>query len=205
MAYGIFTSKKRRRLRSRWVRANSLQFNRANVYDIDSRYVDIECLQQGKDRYACNVISGRINNRDILVFDYRYDVGVMHKKTVESIQAMIVPSPTPLKPLFIRPEGLIDKASQFFGAEDLNFESAEFSRKFAVAAPDRKWAYDVIHPRMMEHLLTTTRFSIQLAENAIIAWRANGFDGDDYQAAFELLDGILERLPNYLIREQTEQ
>ena len=33
------------------------------------------------------------------------------------------------------------------------FESAEFSRRFHVSSPDKRFAYDVIDPRMMEFLL----------------------------------------------------
>jgi hypothetical protein len=55
--------------------------------------------------------------------------------------------------LFIRPEGLIDRIGAAIGIEDIDFESAEFSRRFHVSSSDKRFAYDVIHARMMEFLL----------------------------------------------------
>ncbi|WP_350275477.1 hypothetical protein [Kribbella sp. HUAS MG21] len=37
----------------------------------------------------------------------------------------------------------------------IEFESAEFNRRFAIFAQDPKYAYDVIHPRQMEYLMAS--------------------------------------------------
>ena len=39
------------------------------------------------------------------------------------------------------------------GAEDIDFESDEFSRAYWVKSSDRKFAYDALHPRAMQALL----------------------------------------------------
>ena len=43
---------------------------------------------------------------------------------------IVVESDVVLEPLFIRPERLFDKVKEFVGIDDIDFESAEFSRKF---------------------------------------------------------------------------
>ena len=43
--------------------------------------------------------------------------------------AIIVESPLPLKPLYLRPESFFDKMAQFMGFDDINFESAELKLK----------------------------------------------------------------------------
>jgi hypothetical protein len=55
--------------------------------------------------------------------------------------------------LFIRRENLFDKVAGFLGFDDIDFESAEFSDRFIVKSRDKRFAYDVLHPRMMEFLL----------------------------------------------------
>jgi len=60
-----------------------------------------------------------------------------------------------LPDLLIRPEGMSDKLAGAFGFDDIDFESAEFSRRFYVRSSDKRFSYDVVHPRMMEFLLTT--------------------------------------------------
>src|SRR5204862_1433100 len=64
--------------------------------------------------------------------------------------------------LLIRPEGFFDKLAAMIGFSDINFESAEFSRRFLVKSSDKKFAYDVIDPRMMDFLLATRPFPIDL-------------------------------------------
>jgi hypothetical protein len=55
--------------------------------------------------------------------------------------------------LTIRPENFFDKIAGAVGFDDIDFESERFSRKFFVKSSDKKFAYSVIHPRMMEWLL----------------------------------------------------
>ena len=55
--------------------------------------------------------------------------------------------------LLIRKEGFLDKIASVIGFDDIDFESSEFSRKFLVKSPDKKFAYDIVHPQMMEFLM----------------------------------------------------
>ena len=117
---------------------------------------------------------------------------------------MIIESAIPLKPLHLRREHLFDKVSEFFGVDDIDFESAEFSRKFYVKSPDKRWAYDVIHARMMEYLLDAPTFSIQFAGSYVIAWRSSWFGPAEFEAGANLICGILDRLPGYVVQQQSQ-
>ena len=90
----------------------------------------------------------------------------------------------------------------FFGKEDINFESAEFNRLFFVSSADRRWAYDVLHARTMEFLMASPRFAIQFSSDCVMAWRNSTFNPDDFGAAADVISGILERLPEYVIQQQ---
>ena len=67
--------------------------------------------------------------------------------------------------LLIRREGLFDKLAGVLGFDDIDFESAEFSRKFHVKGADKRFAYDVVHPRMMEFLMSSDVSGVDI-ENA---------------------------------------
>jgi len=205
IAYSIYAAAQRRKLLSEWAHSRSLRFNPAKIHDMDSRYGDFKCLHRGRNRHALNIITGQFDGREITAFDYRYTTGSGKNRQTHNFSAMIVAAPIPLKPLFIRREGFFDKVTEFFGADDIDFESAEFSRKFFVKSPDKKWAYDVIHQRMMEYLLGAPKHSIQFAGDSIIAWSALRFTPDDFQAAFDMIEGMLQRLPEYLVKQQTGQ
>jgi len=205
ITYAIYAAAQRRKELAAWAQSKALNFSPSNVYDVDSSFPDFKCLHRGRGRRAFNVITGQLGGREIIAFDYRYTTGSGKNRRTHNFSAMIVNASLPLKPLYIRREGFFDKITEFFGADDIDFESAEFSRKFFVKSPDKKWAYDVIHQRMMEYLLTAPKFSIQFAGDSIIAWSTLRFTPDDFQAAFDLIEGILDRLPEYLVRQQKGQ
>ncbi len=147
-------------------------------------------------------MSGRWSDLPITAFDYHYATGSGKNRSDHYFSAVIIAGPVPLKPLYIRREGFFDKLTEFFGFDDIDFESAEFSRKFFVKSPDKRWAYDVIHQRMMEYLLAAPDFGIQFDLMHLIAWRSRKFSLADFQAAAELICGILDRLPEYVVRQQ---
>ena len=200
--YRSLAGAKRRKTLAAWAKSKALSFNPARTCDMDSSFPDFKCLHPGSHRFASNIITGQLGEREIIAFDYHTE----GKETVPNTGAhesnsrgrhfsvMIVNASLPLKPLFIRPEVFFDRIAEFFGADDIDFESAEFSRKFFVKSPDKKWASDVIHPQMMKHLLEAPKFGVQFADQWIIAWRLHLFTPGDFQAAFDLVDGILERL-----------
>jgi hypothetical protein len=199
---------RRRRALAAWGLANGLAFSRERLPGLDARYPQFECLCRGENRYAYNTLTGAWKGRPCLAFDYHYETHSTNSKGNRQthhhhFSAAILDSRCPLKPLFIRPERFFDKITEFFGFDDIDFESAEFSRAFFVKAPDRKWAYDVIHPRTMEFLLAMPRFNLQLAPAGAIASRGSPFRPPEFAQAVELAAGILDRLPAYVVEQQT--
>jgi len=203
IAFSIYAAAKRRKELHDWADSRGLNFDPGKSHDMDSRYVEFKCLNKGRNRYAYNIITGPLNQREITAFDYRYTTGSGKNRKTHHLSAIIVVAPIPLEPLFIRREGFFDKVTEFFGADDIDFESAEFSRKFFVKSTNKKWAYDVIHQRMMEYLLGAPWFSIQFSGDSIIAWNQRRFTTGDFQSAFGLIEGMIERFPEYLIKQQT--
>lgn len=206
--YSVLRSRARRQDLAEWAIQQGLDFAPENVGDLDSRYPAFACLREGSNRYAYNVAAGLWYQRPVLAFDYHYETHSTNSKgesetTHWCFSAVIVGSTVPLKPLLIRPEGWFDKVKSFFGFEDINFESAEFSRKFFVQAPDRKWAYDVLHQRAMEFLLVSPVFSLAFDTQSVIAWRRTTFAPVEFTQALTLVRGLLEQLPEYVINEQT--
>ena len=204
--YGSYAAEQRRKALVAWGQAHGLMFNADKAYGLDDRYPDFDCLRSGSNRYAYNTLTGAYKNWSCRAFDYHYETRSTDSKGRQQTQhhhfsAAIIDSPVPLKPLFIRPEGLFDKVKEFFGMEDIDFESAEFSRKFYVKAPDRKWAYDVIHPRTMEFMLSMPMFTLRLAGSEAIVYRGTTFKPEEFSQAIEVLTGILERLPDYAVKQ----
>jgi hypothetical protein len=206
---GCYFAAKRRKELLAWATAHGLGFSPNRNSQIVCRYPSFHCLTQGDNRYAYNLIAGRWANRDLCTFDYHYETYSTDSKGrrqthPHSFSAVVLSSAVPLKPLFIRPEGFFDKITEFFGFDDIDFESAEFSRKFYVKSPDKKWAYDVIHQRTMEFLLGMPGFTVEFAAHAVIAYKSILFQISDFERAIKVIEGILDRLPEYLVQQQID-
>lgn len=163
----------------------------------------VTLLNRGHSRSTGCLIAGELDQQPLRLFDYRYVTGHGKNRTTHRHGVAILTVPFPVRPLRIRPEHVFDKVGEFLGADDIDFESAEFSRRFHVSADDRKWAFDVIHTRMMEYLLKApAEWSLEFGSHEIVAFRRGYAQGADYEAAIALLRGVRELIPEYVIRQQ---
>jgi len=203
---------RRRRLLAAWAYGKGFTFRKERDGLAASRMPGIERLQHGLDNYAYNTMEGAMHGRLFIAFDYHTDSGVGKVRALSEFSLVAFGAPLSLQPLIIQPRGKLDcvggrprdilaRVAGRWETQDINFESAEFNREFLVAAPSRRWAQDVIHPRMMEFLLASPRFTIQFDREFVVAYRDRLFEVRDFEDAAELLRGVLDRLPKYVVRE----
>lgn len=192
----------RRKTLEAWAARHGLAFSPGRDASFDERYRAFHCLRRGHSRAAYNIARGAWGAYRVTTFDYRYVTGSGKNRQTHTFSAALVQASVPLKPLELRPEGIFDKVTEFFGLDDIDFESAEFSRTFHVNSPDRRWAYDVLHQRTIEFLLSQPRFSMQFDSDSVLVWNGRRFSGTDFDAAIGTAVGVLDRLPAYLLEQQ---
>ena len=198
----IWLGHRRRKLLGEWAASKGLSFSPAKDRSFDDRYGAFGYLRRGYGRYAYNIADGQWGDRRVTTFDYHYTTGSGKNRRDHHFSAVILGSGVRLKPLHLRPEGFFDKVTEFFGIDDIDFESAEFSRVYHVKAPEKRWAYDVLHPRTMEFLLSMPRMSIQFDERDVLVWKNRRFKPEQFEQAISVAEGILDRLPPYLVKQQ---
>ena len=208
--YSAMAAAKRRKELQEWASSKGLRFSEAKDRVFDDRYPEFKMLRRGSSRYAHNILSGDWDGRRLQAFDYHYETHSTNSKGQRQthhhhFSAVILSCDLPLKPLFIRAEGFFDKVTEFFGADDIDFESAEFSRKFFVKAPDRRWAFDVLHARTMQFLLDQPKHTIQFDRNEIIVLSSGRYTPVQYEKAIEIGAGILDGFPDYLVKQLAEE
>jgi hypothetical protein len=210
IGFAIWNSRmkdKRRQELAGWAQANGLKFLPEKDHSVWMRYQLFKCLERGEDRYAYNVMVGTSGTRVMSAFDYHYETHSSDSKGNRQthhhyLSALVVDAGLPLKPLFIRPEGLLDKVTEFVGIDDIDFESAEFSQKFFVKSPDRRWAYDVLHQKTMELMLAYPRFHIDFQGTQVMAYYDNKtFSLGEFSSALKVVTGILDYLPPGVVEE----
>jgi hypothetical protein len=204
--FSIIAHIKRKKELEAWAKANGLTFSTGRTKVKPERLFD--CLQRGHDRYASMMMAGKIDDWVVRAFDYHYETYSTDSKGRRQthhhhFSAVLIDSKFPLKHLYIRPEGFFDKVTEFVGVDDIDFESAEFSRKFYVKAKDRRWAYDVITQDTMAFMLENARgFKIQFAVNCALIWVDRRMKAEQFSQAFAALTGILSRIPEHVQRER---
>jgi len=128
----------------------------------DEQFSQFSVFNHGRSRTAWNTLAGtRLfdeHELEVVMGDYRYTVDSGHGKNRRShtyrLSYLATRLPNPATPsVVVRPETFFDKFAGMIGFDDIDFESVEFSKRFHVASSDKRFAYDLIDPRMMEFLL----------------------------------------------------
>ena len=165
---------------------------------------------RGEDREAVNVLRGTAHARPIVVFDYSYvttststDANGHTKtdRTTHRFSVVAVNTGVVMPALSVAPEGMV---SRFFGRltnSDIELESEDFNRAFRVTCPNRRFASDVLHPRMMELLLQWPELAWRFDADSILAIRDGSHDVAEVDAKLAALDAILDNVPDFVWRE----
>ncbi|MFK7760470.1 MAG: hypothetical protein AB8C13_11070 [Phycisphaerales bacterium] len=199
----------------------------------DERYYHFGVFQRGFDKFAYNSISGEIElaigdgwsgaglgaTGKVQTGDFKYKTRETTTTTDSkgrtttrtrivnhAFSYFILELPFEEVPdLMIRREHLFDKIASAFGKNDIDFESAEFSRKFYVKSGSRKFAYDVIHQRMMEFLLETKPGIVDMEQGRIcLTDGMSVWDADRFGASLDWTLRYLEHWPAFLVKDLTE-
>lgn len=142
-----------------------LRFDEEHDHATAERLNFLRKLDEGSNRYLYNRLSGDYQGHEVMASDYHYET-YSHSKNGRRthhhrLTVLTLRLPRSFPELLITPEGIFSKIAQAFGYDDIDFESAEFSRIFCVRCADKKLAYDVCHPGMMEYLLARRDLAIE--------------------------------------------
>jgi heme exporter protein D len=186
-----------------WARGNGFTYSATEAL-MSFHCQPFQCLQKGDYCNSFNVIEGTSGNRRLRAFDYHYysETEPGRSKDHHYFSAVVIEAGIPLLPLAIRPRGPLDEVTEFIGFEETGFESAEFSQKFYVKAPDRRWAYDVVHQKTMELMLAHPHFLIDFQGSQIMAYYHDRmFSLGEFESALKVVTGIVDGLPSAVVEE----
>ena len=186
------------------------RFDPGKIHSHDSDYSHFEIFSRGHSRYAYNTIYGQMEIEGDLwpvqLGDYHYKItsnnGKKSSTRTYTFSYAIVDLPYVSVPeLTIRREGFFDKVAGFFGFDDIDFESAEFSDRFSVKSSDKKFAYAVIHPRMMEFLLDSDPPTLALGRGDCCISDGNGttWSPEQFRSRVRWIHEFFEHWPAHVV------
>lgn len=171
-------------------------------------------FDRGHSRCSCNHIEGMLraweHDLSVTLADYSYKItsgsGKNRNTTTYSTSFLLLRLPFGgrVPGLKVRRENFGDRLAAMAGFEDIDFESAEFSRRFHVSSPDRRFAYNLIDPRMIEFLLDTHPPEFALNEGWLLVTPADGlhrWEPESFSAACEWTRDFLARWPGFVVND----
>jgi hypothetical protein len=163
----------------------------------------------GHGRQTHNILAGRFQGRGFVAFDHTYFTTerstnaqghsqtreVRHDHTVVALN-----SGTPLPALSVAPEGFFGRLVGRVTGNDIELESEDFNRAFTVTCPSPRFASDVLHPRMMELLLTQPNLAFRFDGPSVLTVRAGTAPLPEIETRLALLDAIVDEVPEHVWR-----
>lgn len=194
---------------------NNWSFRSASNYAHDGEYPQFSIFREGHSRYAYNTMRGTIETHGglcpIQLGDYHYKITTHNGKSSSTrtyqFSYGIVELPyVDLPDLSFRREGFFDKVAGFFGFDDIDFESAEFSDQFSVKGSNKKFAYSVIDPRMMEFLLSSSPPITQIAGGACCIYDSKiCWSPEQFQTRVDWLHTFFQHWPRHVVDALSER
>ena len=200
---GFYAGKKRREAMQQLALRLGLRFSPEHDRYMADRYEFLNRLRQGSNRYAYNVLSGCYRDHEIKAFDYHYETHSTDSKGNRQthhhcFSFFILELGKAFPELTITKEGFFSKLAQTVGFDDIDFESHEFSRRFAVRSKDKKFAYDFCNARMIDYLLGHPDINIEVDRHSLALGFASCLQVEEIEPHLEQLIQIRERMPDYL-------
>lgn len=181
-----------------------MTFEPLDTQSIPDLYDYFDCLSRGDSREASNLLIGKIDSFDLRAFDYKYCTGSGKSRQTHKLGVVVVDTDVCFHSLLIRSEGFFDRVAGAFGFDDIDFESDEFSRRFYVGSPDKQYAYEMIHPMMMEFLLKNPQWSIQTFGRTVLITNHRILGPEEFDQAFAFLRDFLRMIPDFVWRKLRE-
>ena len=218
LVVGVIYSHKKEKERQAGMAAlaadHGLAFDPSKDSGRDEQFSQFSIFRKGHSRTAFNTISGTCDlageQVPLYMGDYLYKVtsgsGKNRRTKTYRLSYLIAGLPYPNVPKFlIRPENLFDKFVGVIGFDDIDFESAEFSRKFHVSSQDKRFAYDLIDPRMMEFLIDEKSVALDMESGYVcLLLGTRRWPVEDFILRMQWLGSFFEHWPRHLVKSLRE-
>jgi hypothetical protein len=184
----------RRRNLAALARKLRLQFSPKSDFKLAERFLFLTWLKRGDICYAYNVMYGHHLDYLVTVFDYTFSAGKYNYYWSGFILEMKANFPD----MIISRESLESHFAEGFGMPHIAFESAEFTRAFLVRSADKKFAFDVCHPRMMEYMLANKDLTVEIRGGNVAVLFQDWLRPEKIEFNLSRLVEIRKLLPHYL-------
>lgn len=177
------------------------EFNPADDGSFAGTWNFLSRFSQGNNRYASNILKGTYQEQPLYIFDYHYQTSSGNKAQHHYCTMLMLVVEESFAQVNITPENTISKIEAAFDTKDVKFESDDFSRAYRVHALDKKFAYDVCNPQMIEYLLANRGLEIEIVSHAVVLTFSPQLPVEQIEPNLQRVAQIRALLPQYLFAQ----
>ena len=173
----------------------------ARSQGIPKQFQFLNRINQGYGRYAKNILDGVHRDRQVLIFDYHYNTGSGKNTQHHQFSFFLLRLERSFPEVTVRPEIFLERLGDMLGLGDIDFESIEFSNAFHVQSRDRRLAYDLCHPRMMEFLLKHRKIAFEIEHDWMAVAMEKCLSPEEILVRINLPHEIRDLFPEHLFHQ----
>ncbi|HEY1662259.1 MAG TPA: hypothetical protein VGI03_07560 [Verrucomicrobiae bacterium] len=159
-------------------------------------------LSRGENRYACNILRGNYHGQALFAFDFHYRADAGENKGDNYGTLLMLIEKEVFPQLIIQSGNLQERIAAALGiGNEVKFESAEFSRVFSVRSQDKRFAYDVCNPQMMDYLMGNRDLQIEINGPVISMAFEPQLPVEQIELNLQRLAQIRSLMPDYLFTQ----
>lgn len=192
----LVSRQKRRDRISRFAASRGLAYEQRN--DAWTRMDWGSPFGEGSSRKASNVLTGQLKGRPVVTFDYQFTTGSGDDQTTHNYVITATQIPRAFPKLVVDLEGASGRLARRLGFKDIELESAAFNKQYKIKCDNRKFAYDVLHPRFMEWMLQTNSAGFTIAGPYVVIARSGALAESSVDDDFAYISTVIDHMPNFV-------
>lgn len=142
------------------------------------------------------------DGNDYYTFDYYLTIGQGRDRQTESFGVILARVPFDFTmPVQITPETLFSRLGERLGEGHIDFESVDFNRRYRTICDDKKFAFDIVTPQLIEHLLRIEPMTWTFFSTFVAVISSNFFLPDEIRRTTVDISELLKTIPDYVRKE----
>jgi hypothetical protein len=203
VVFGVIQAKKRREAMAAYAASRGWRYA-THDQSLVNRFQGSP-FGRGHGRAASNVIYGEHDGRAMVAFDYQYTTtsgsGKDRKSTTHHCSVLALSMGVTMPALSVQPEGIFGRVIGRLTNTDIELESEDFNRAFTVRCPSRKFAFDILHPQMIETLMQWPDLGWRFERDSMLVIRNGRHSIEEVDAKIHVMDAIIDRIPEFVWKE----
>ena len=181
-----------------------LRFSSGSHWEPPVQCLHLPLFRDAYGREARNLMMGHLAGQPAMVFQYEFFAGSGNPPKLQRYHVGLFKLPIDAPRLVVRSVQIQDVLAHWLGLDPIETESEEFNRRYHVMCADRKFAFDICRPVVMEALLDGEAVPVLEMEGRFLLMYDGPLASDKFAAPamsqrfLAVGRRILESIPEYV-------